>query len=77
MQGFFWPTKAQAAPTIVARFGRFLHWAGIVMASPVVALTAQIAVTEPSGDYGHSMLLFFAAPVYMAGRGARYFLGGE
>ncbi len=77
MRGFFWPTQVQAAPTIVARLGRFLHWAGIVLAAPFVAVTVLIAITEPSGDYGYFIALLLAAPVYMAGRGARYVLAGE
>jgi hypothetical protein len=71
---FFWPTTLNPDPGALARFGRVLHWLGIITGLGCCALGLVIVSMVEDPDYSEflptcaGLLLFFA----QGGRGLRH-----
>lgn len=78
MLNILWPKNPKADPSALCRLGRVVHRSATALAVPCVLWTAQIAITENRGsDYSYFILLWIGGAIYLAGRAARYVLGGE
>lgn len=72
---FIWPTKLNPNPGALGRAGRVLHWTGLLLGAPWVALAVGIAARD--GDWGILGLALVGVPFALGGRGLRYILAGE
>ena len=74
MRSILWPTT-MTGQGVLARLGRVLHWAGLLIAVPIVVAGASILV--PQGILNGVGTALIGVLVYLTGRGLRYVFSGE
>ena len=77
LPSFIWPTKPKPHPGLLARAGRVIHWAGIVLVGCWIIWAGGICIT---GQYEWWMFLYLslaAHPLYALARAVRYILASE
>lgn len=75
---FLWPTNLKRDPDGFVRFGRMIHWLGLLIAGALVAVGIGWTF-QPGGDPIIALEFFGAlgSVFYFAGRGFRYVFSGE
>lgn len=72
---FLWPTTLNSDPGVLGRAGRVLHWTGLILAAPWVALGVGLAFQD--NGWNNLGLALVGVPFALGGRGLRYILAGE
>lgn len=73
-RAILWPINVAEATTPLVRLGRVLHWTGVVLAAPWVALAVALAFEDGAHILG---LALIGLPFYFIGRALRYVLANE
>lgn len=75
--GFFWPTWRADFPSGPTRFGRLIHWVGLLIAAPLAAAEAYSLFSGTVDGFTAGVVFVVAGGVYFAARGLRYAISGE
>lgn len=76
--GFFWPTWTADVPSGPTRFGRLVHWVGLIVGLPLAACGAFGMASDALGQpFTGAVVLIVALMIYFASRGLRYAISGE
>lgn len=77
MPAFVWPTYTNPSPGIVARFGRVIHWFGVLLFAVAGAFAIYSIFAPDMNRWSVPVSLIYGAVIYLPFRGARYILAGE
>lgn len=69
------PDAPKEAPTIAARLGRVIHWAGIVLAACIAMISLMGFLSRPEPE--RLILILVGMAILLVGRAFRYVLAQE